>query len=103
METIIKRKLTPSEMATAFLDSRVKNFRYNKLISIPDINSKDTTKYLFAIVIRHFEDQTADEVFSEIRNNSAKIVNYDKDTLMNKNSGILYDKLTYKVVGIHNT
>jgi hypothetical protein len=31
------------------------------------------------------------------------LVHYDKDTLMNTESGVLYDKITNKIVGIHNT
>lgn len=32
-----------------------------------------------------------------------KVVNYDKDTLINTDSGILYDKGTLKIVGQHNS
>jgi len=31
------------------------------------------------------------------------LVHYDRDTLMNTESGVLYDKITNKIVGIHNT
>jgi hypothetical protein len=31
------------------------------------------------------------------------IVHYDKNTLMDTESGILYDKVTGKIVGQHNT
>lgn len=31
------------------------------------------------------------------------IVNYDRDTLMDTESGILFDKETGKIVGQHNT
>jgi hypothetical protein len=32
-----------------------------------------------------------------------KLVNYDKNTLMDTESGVLYDKLTMEIVGIHNS
>ena len=32
-----------------------------------------------------------------------KVANYDKDTFINIDSGLLYDKETLKIVGQHNT
>lgn len=31
-----------------------------------------------------------------------KVINYDKDTFINVDSGLLYDKETLKIVGQHN-
>lgn len=37
------------------------------------------------------------------RDGLIKVVNYDKDTFIDTDSGLLYDKETLKIVGQHNT
>jgi hypothetical protein len=45
-------------------------------------------------------EDTRDQELESIKH---YLVHYDKNTLMNTENGVLYDKTTNKIVGIHNT
>jgi hypothetical protein len=49
-----------------------------------------------------FDYDLSGEPYNLCKINPKKLVNYDKNTLMDTNSGVLYDNKTNEIVGIHN-
>lgn len=66
------------------------------------LNQSDYTEFELLEFEEHYQNLLS---FEENTENFIKyhLVHYDKDTLMNTESGVLYDKITNKIVGIHNT
>ena len=65
------------------------------------LNSSDYSDYELMCFEEHYQNLLPFEKNTEafIKHN---LVHYDIDTLMNAESGVLYDKITNKIVGIHN-
>jgi hypothetical protein len=66
------------------------------------LNSSDYSEYELMCFEEHYQNLLTFE-----QNTGAFIkhhlVHYDRETLMNTESGVLYDKITNRIVGIHNT
>ena len=66
------------------------------------LNSSDYSDYELMCFEEHYQNLLPFEQNTEafIKHH---LVHYNRDTLMNTESGVLYDKKTNKKVGIHNT
>ena len=66
------------------------------------LNSSDYTEFELMDFEEYYQNLLTFEENTEIFTKQ-HLVHYDRDTLMNTESGVLYDKITNKIVGIHNT